>query len=76
MKYIKDNIISSSPSIPFVSNPSHETILVNGWEVYIEPEVEETDLEDFRKKKMIVAANSASTERVFRYQLNIDSDCF
>lgn len=21
-------------------------------------------------------ANSASTERVFRYQLNIDSDCF
>ena len=39
-------------------------------------EVEETDLEDFRKKKMIVAANSASTERVFRYQLNIDSDCF
>ena len=51
MKYIKDNIISSSPSIPFVSNPSYETILVNGWEVYIEPEVEETDwLHDYPKR--------------------------
>lgn len=25
---------------------------------------------------VMMNANSASTERVFRYQLNIDSDCF
>jgi len=54
MRYIKDGVISSSPSIPFVSNPSHETILANGWEVYEEPEVEETDwLHDYAIRLVI-----------------------
>lgn len=41
MLYIKNNVITSCPSIPYVSNPSHNTILSNGWEVY-EPAVNDT----------------------------------
>jgi hypothetical protein len=36
MRYYKDGVISTNPQIPNVVNPSHETILANGWYVYID----------------------------------------
>lgn len=34
--YIKENTITSNPSIPDVINPTHETILSHGWYEYID----------------------------------------
>lgn len=42
--YKKNNIITSNPNIPNVVNPSHETILNNGWEVYEVPPKSELEL--------------------------------
>lgn len=38
MKYIKDNVITSSPILKNVVNPSHDYIISQGWVVYEEPE--------------------------------------
>ena len=38
MRYIKDNVITSSPTFKNVVNPSHEYIISQGWKVYEEPE--------------------------------------
>ncbi|MBN1987842.1 MAG: hypothetical protein JW783_00410 [Bacteroidales bacterium] len=37
MLYIKNNVITASPVVPNVVNPSHDTIIKAGWEEYIEP---------------------------------------
>jgi hypothetical protein len=36
MTYWKDNITTNNPVIPNVIAPSHETILANGWYVYVD----------------------------------------
>jgi hypothetical protein len=36
MKYFKNNQITSNPIISNVINPSHETIISNGWYEYID----------------------------------------
>jgi len=36
MTYWKDNITTNNPTIPDVLVPSHETILANGWYVYVD----------------------------------------
>jgi hypothetical protein len=36
MRYYKNGNITTSPTIPDVIAPSHETILANGWFVYID----------------------------------------
>lgn len=38
MRYVKDNVITSSPSFKNVVNPNHEYIISQGWKVYEEPE--------------------------------------
>ena len=50
MKYYKNGNIVNSPSIPNVSNPSHETILNNGWKEC----VEERPYYDTQDQKLIV----------------------
>lgn len=37
MLYIKDNVITASPVVPNVVNPSHDTIIKAGWTKYVEP---------------------------------------
>jgi hypothetical protein len=36
MRYYKNGNITTSPTIPNVIAPSHETILANGWYVYVD----------------------------------------
>ena len=74
--YCKPNPGAKAKVVNYVDNYLKDAEKGQNFITINKSEEEETDLEDFRKKKMIVAANSASTERVFRYQLNIDSDCF
>lgn len=37
MLYIKNNVITASPVVPNVVNPSHDTIIKAGWVKYEEP---------------------------------------
>lgn len=37
MLYVKDNVITASPVVPNVVNPSYDTIIKAGWAKYVEP---------------------------------------
>jgi hypothetical protein len=65
--YIKENTITSNPSIPDVINPNHETILAHGWHEYIDIQPE-YDYETQRLERVGII------EGVVKYEvINIDN---
>lgn len=74
-KYIKDNVIKPADRIVIIKdgmqiiNPTHEQILTDGWQVYVEPIYEPT-LEDIKRQKVAEITDYDTSNSVNSFTLD------